>query len=171
MKIFKIWALWGISGDSRPAILGTVRFAIRNSVPEKITKPNFWVRMSSCGVEVFYVKGWGPKSSACPSKPRNSKLFGRITQDFCRDIPGVPEKFEKNKLVFNSCPLYVAFLSVVLGKLSIAKKGPPNPKFTTSALPCESAQKIGFCKFFGGPNLTVNDGCMQQPSAGGTSLP
>ena len=33
------------------------------------------------------MKGWGPKSSVCPSKPRDTKLFG--------GTPGVPEKFEK----------------------------------------------------------------------------
>ena len=51
------------------------------------------------------MKGWGPKSSVCPSKPRETKCFGGISRDFRRDIPGVPEKFEKRKFVFNSCPL------------------------------------------------------------------
>ena len=56
------------------------------------------------GWGVFHVKGWGPKSSACPSKPRETKLFGRdrVFPEFCRDIPGVPGKFEKKKFVFNS---------------------------------------------------------------------
>ena len=43
------------------------------------------------------MKGWGPKSSACPSKPRETEPFGGISWDFCRDIPGVPGKFEKNR--------------------------------------------------------------------------
>ena len=30
---------------------------------EKEHKPNFWVQISSCGVGVFHVKGWGPKRS------------------------------------------------------------------------------------------------------------
>ena len=61
--------------------------------------PNFLVRISSGGVGVFHVKGWGPKSSVCPSKPRETKLFGGISRDFWRDIPGEPEKFEKNVCV------------------------------------------------------------------------
>ena len=48
-------------------------------------------------VGVFHVKEWGPKSSICPSKPGKPNIFGRIS----RDIPGVPEKFEKKKFVFN----------------------------------------------------------------------
>ena len=48
--------------------------------------PNFAVRISSGGVGVFHVKGWGPKSWVCPSKPRETKLFGGI----CRDLPGYP---------------------------------------------------------------------------------
>ena len=33
------------------------------------------VRISSSGVGVFHVKGWGPKSSICPSKPMESKFL------------------------------------------------------------------------------------------------
>ena len=44
------------------------------------------------------MKGWGPKSSACPSKPGKIKLVGRDIPGFCRDIPAVPEKFEKKKV-------------------------------------------------------------------------
>ena len=47
------------------------------------------------------MKGWGPKSSVCPSKPREAKLFGGISRDFWWDAPGAPEKFEKKKFVFN----------------------------------------------------------------------
>ena len=37
--------------------------------------PNFLVRISSGGVGVFHVKGLGPKSSACPPKPKETKLL------------------------------------------------------------------------------------------------
>ena len=47
------------------------------------------------------MKGWGPKSSICPSKTRGIKLFWRDIPGFCRDIPEGPEKFEKKKFVFN----------------------------------------------------------------------
>ena len=64
---------------------------------------NFWVRIFSGGVGVFHVKGWGPKSSVCPSKPRE----WRDIPGFCRDIPEAPEKFEKKMFGFNSRPLFV----------------------------------------------------------------
>ena len=65
---------------------------------KKSTNPNFWVRIFSGGVGVFHVKGWGPKSSIWPSKPGKSNFFWRDIPGFCRDIPGVPEKFEKKNL-------------------------------------------------------------------------
>ena len=40
-------------------------------------------------------RGWRPNSLVCPSKRRENKLFGGISRDFCWDIPGVPEEFEK----------------------------------------------------------------------------
>ena len=49
---------------------------------------NFLVRISSGGVGVFHVKGWGPKSSVCPSKPRETKLFGGIF----RDLAGISRR-------------------------------------------------------------------------------
>ena len=53
------------------------------------------------------MKGWGPKSSVCPSKPGKPNFFGRISRVFffCWDIPGVPKKFEKKKFVFDFGPL------------------------------------------------------------------
>ena len=64
---------------------------------------NFLVRISSGGVGVFHVKGWGPKSSVCPSKPRETKLFGRISQDFAGISREHPKSW-RNKIVFNSRP-------------------------------------------------------------------
>ena len=60
------------------------------------TKGTFLVRISSRGVGVFHLKGWAPKSSACPLKPMETKLLGGMSWDFCRDIPGAHEKFEEN---------------------------------------------------------------------------
>ena len=45
-------------------------------------KSNFLVQISSGGVGVFSVKGWGPRSSICPSKPRETKHLGGISWDF-----------------------------------------------------------------------------------------
>ena len=43
---------------------------------------NFLVRISSGGVGVFHVKGWGPRSSVCPSKRRKPNCSGGISRDF-----------------------------------------------------------------------------------------
>ena len=56
------------------------------------------------GVGVFHVNGWGPKSSIRPFETREIKLFGRDIPGFCRDIPEVPEKFEKKGLCSISGP-------------------------------------------------------------------
>ena len=58
----------------------------------------FLVRIFPDGVGVFHVKGWGPKSSVCPSKPGKSNFFGGISRNFAWDIPAAPEKFEKKKV-------------------------------------------------------------------------
>ena len=53
---------------------------------------------------VFYVKGWGPKSSVCPSlEAREIKLFWRDIPGFLLRYPAVPEEFEKKKFVSNFC--------------------------------------------------------------------
>ena len=60
---------------------------------------NFLVRISSGGVRVFHVKGWGPKSSVCLSKPRESKLFGGSSWDFFAGISrGGPKRLRKIKV-------------------------------------------------------------------------
>ena len=47
------------------------------------------------------MKGWGPKSSICPSKPGKSNFFGGISRDFAGISRRCPKKFEKKKFVFN----------------------------------------------------------------------
>ena len=60
---------------------------------------NFLVRIFSGGGVVFHVKGWGPKSSVCLSKPRKIKVFWRDIPGFCWDIPGRARKaWEKKSL-------------------------------------------------------------------------
>ena len=61
------------------------------SARKKSTNPNFRVWIFSGGVGVFHVKGWGPKSSACPSKPGKSNFFGGISRDFA-GYPGGARK-------------------------------------------------------------------------------
>ena len=49
----------------------------------------------------------GAKKFDTSLETREIKLFGRDIPGFCRDIPELPEKFEKKKFVFNSCPLFL----------------------------------------------------------------
>ena len=64
------------------------------------------------------MKGWGPKSSVCPSKPRESNFFGGISLDLAW-ISEAPEKFEKKMFGFNFWPL---------GRIKNApNRGPPYP--------------------------------------------
>ena len=46
----------------------------------------------------------GPKSLACPSNPKENKLFGGMCWDFGWDIPAVLEKLEEEVFVFNLLP-------------------------------------------------------------------
>ena len=48
----------------------------------------FWPGYLRVGWGVFHVKGWGPKSSLCPSKPRETKLFGGISLGSLAGYPG-----------------------------------------------------------------------------------
>ena len=61
---------------------------------------NFWVWICSGRVGSFHVKGWGSKSLVCPSKFGETKLFGVVSRQDCRDIPGVTKKFENKTIVF-----------------------------------------------------------------------
>ena len=45
---------------------------------------------------------WGPKVRYVPRAQGN---LGRISWDFCMDIPGVPKKSERKKCMFNCWPL------------------------------------------------------------------
>ena len=69
----------------------------KNQARKRSTNPNFWVRTSSSGVEVFHVKGWGAKKFGMSLETRETKLFGRDIPGFCWDIPTVREKFEEKK--------------------------------------------------------------------------
>ena len=65
---------------------------------KKNPNPNFLVRIFSSGVGVFHVNGVGAKKFDTSLETREIKLFGWDIPGFCRDIPEVPEKFEKKKV-------------------------------------------------------------------------
>ena len=72
---------------------------LANSQARK-TNPNlnFWARILSSGVGVFHTKGWGPKSSVCPSKPGKSNFFGGISRDFAGISRQNPRKVWEKKV-------------------------------------------------------------------------
>ena len=70
------------------------------SLRKKSTNPNYLVRLSSGG-GFFHVKVQGPKSSACPSKPRETKLLGGTSQ-------GCPESLRNKSL----CSIFGPYLVV-----------------------------------------------------------
>ena len=57
---------------------------------------HFWSGYLRVGV--FHVKGWGPKSSVCPAKLRETKLFGGISRDFAGISQGCPKSLRKKSL-------------------------------------------------------------------------
>ena len=63
------------------------------------------------------MKGWGPKSSVCPSKPRGTKLIGGIFRDFFRDIPGCPKSLRKKVCV----PFLASIVTLVCGANATGK--------------------------------------------------
>ena len=50
-------------------------------------------------------EGVGAKSSVCPSKPKEAKLFGGISRDFAGISWKRPKSLRKKMFVFNSRPL------------------------------------------------------------------
>ena len=66
---------------------------------------NFLVRIFSGGVGFFHVKGWGAKSSVCPSKPGKSNFFGGISRDFAGISRRCPKSLRKTSL----CSIFVPY--------------------------------------------------------------
>ena len=48
------------------------------------------------------MKGVGAKKLGVSVETRGNQTFGRDIPGCCRDIPGVPEKFEESKFVFRT---------------------------------------------------------------------
>ena len=76
-----------------------------NRVTEKLfmCQTFIFVRLLSPDIfrwgRVFRMKGWGPKSSACPSKRGKSNLFGGISRDFAGRSRRCPKSLGKKVCV------------------------------------------------------------------------
>ena len=84
---------------------------------KKSTNPNFRVPDIFGGVGVFHAKGWGPKSSACPSKPGKSNFFGGISHDFAGISRRCPKSLRRKSLC-SICGAYECALTLKLLPLS-----------------------------------------------------
>ena len=82
--------------------------------------PHFWVRISSGGVGVFHMQGWGPKSSVCPSKPGNPNLFDGISRNFARISRLSPKSLRKTK----NCVQFSSPISVSGERFSLNRPPP-----------------------------------------------
>ena len=85
--------IWSWSSDKSSSSL-VIRDEPLDQGRKRNPNPNFWVRISSGGVGVFHVKGWGAKKLDMCLETQEIKLFWRDIPGFCRDIPEAPEKFE-----------------------------------------------------------------------------
>ena len=85
-------------------------------------------------------------------KPRETKLFGGISRDFCQDIPGVPEKFAKRKFVFNSRPPMLCVLMGSFGRtlVSLDQVSAIQGKFYMQRFPNTSFGRTLLCSSFAG---------------------
>ena len=77
----------------------------------------FLVWISSGGAGVFRVKGWGPKSSVCPLKTRETKFFGGISWDFAGISRKCPKSLRKKRL----CSIFVPQSRVLQGQECIVE--------------------------------------------------
>ena len=75
------------------------------------------------------MKGWGPKSSVCPSKPMETKLFGGMSRDLAGISRVCPKSLRKKVCVQFSSPrkglvylrlglFYLRLVFVAYGKLA-----------------------------------------------------
>ena len=75
-------------------------------------------------VGVEDVNGWGAKKFGMSFKAQGNQTLGGISRDFCWDILGVLEKFEKKRFVFNSRPLHYACFAPIRGFVGFKKIWP-----------------------------------------------
>ena len=88
-----------------PIIITEIIVQARNRNPNL----NFLVRIFSGGVGGLPREGVGAEKFGMSLETREIKLFWWDIPGFCRDIPEVPEKFEKKKVCVqlsspNNCP-------------------------------------------------------------------
>ena len=95
-----------ISGQARPP---PHRVLLSSKGRKRNPNPNVLVRICSGGVGVFHVKGWGSKSSVCPSKPGKSNFFGGISRDFA----GISRDFGPKSLRKKKVSVQFSFPTVV----------------------------------------------------------
>ena len=109
------------------------RYVANVQARQRSPNPNFLVRISSGGVGVENVKGWGPNSSVCPSKPGKPNFLG----GFGRDI--LPEKFENKSLC-------LIFSSYMRGWIVFGSGSPPDAPSTVLLPPLRFIKQSDFIR-------------------------
>ena len=77
-------------------------------------------------------EGPGAKKFGMSFETQGNQMFWRDIPGFCGEIPGAPEKFEKNKFVFNSRPLWKGLLFAFFHICGLRK----NVKSSSLERPC-----------------------------------
>ena len=127
-KLAKSGVLGTKVGENGPKPTFFTHFRPTSQGRKRNPNPNFLVRIFSGGVGVFHTKGWGPKSSVCPSKPGKSNFFGGISRDFAGISRGCPKSLRKKVWVQFSFPNFVTLTKThfkpTLRWKVFSKKGP-----------------------------------------------
>ena len=77
----------------------------------------FWSRYLRVRWGVLHVKGRGPKSLVCPSKPRETNIFSGISRDFAGISRVCPKSWRKEVCVQFLSPKLANFNTAICGKL------------------------------------------------------
>ena len=83
------------------------------------------------------MKGWGPKSSVCPSQPRESNFFSGISRDLAGISRKRPKSLRKKCLASILAPIFKSKLELFREFESFLESQNVAPTFSTFLSPAE----------------------------------
>ena len=113
----------GVTPFCRPQSGGPSNYAKQCQARKKEHKPKLSSPDISGWVGVFHVKGWGPKSSVCPSEPGKSNFFGGTPRNFAGISRLRPKSLTKRVSVQFLAPEQSTWLATSLAFYR-SRKGP-----------------------------------------------